>query len=664
MGGGKHSSKDNLKRLFSPFGLALLALSTVYIGAEALFNMKLVEVAGSVKSNPDDIRSLQHFGRAVSGYGFSLLTIGVFATFGFQLKDKRHWALFGMLAAFSFIPFLMEFADAIFGVINNTTAPQNDEPWDAQISMLPFLGFAAVLLSAGKFRVHLIVGLVLMAWPAMFLGQKLLIERYLIDRTTWETRQDARYILMLRGGLEDCKLDVGGLQFCDASRGEASMKSARIVISSLWMLAPDKVLNDLKARKDEIVQKAAASGTWFSSKDLYAKYVRKVSDTRGKYLDEVDRKYYQPYLKASEIYKQAADPASAKAEADKAVAEVEAGIDQGWKTYQDGVHDYKQSASVIADVSLQQMLPYAGRVNAYCSGGNCPNVDIRKTMAEAKDRAEREFYNRTGYHSDIPDRATFAAQPPTQERIRKSVEPMIQQRFNMPSFTLPKDWKYDPATFGKSIADMISSRAGAAWKARFGDKLQPGLDEDKFLAAAGVGNIPTTAELIMSEDDFYKKVVLPGNQKIVDEMMAELNKDRDKYPPWESGMDEGKDYVEAVYIPAISLVISLSVVVLTLLRGFMAFMDLVLLSGKKKIEKRWLYIGRAAVAAMFISMLLALPRLFPNPYASGSAYDRYYADAKAKHPYIASVLNWSVQVQPIIYRLGRDIRRATTWSRS
>ena len=662
MDGGNLATGTNKKeRLFTPFGLALFALSLGYIGAEALFNMKLLDVAGSVKSNPEEIRNLQHFGRAVSGYGFSLLTLGVFATSGFRLTRRRDWVMFAVLAIISFIPFVLKFEDILFGILKGSAKP-SDEPWDGQLSMLPFLGLAAVLLSAGKFRAHLIIGLVLMAWPAMFLGQKMLIERYLVDRTGWHERQDARYMLMLRGALEDGTMKLGDLQFVDASRGEPSMKAARIIVSTLWMLSPDGVLKDVAENKEDVVQKAAASGTWFSSNDLYAKYVKKVSDTRDKALADAEDKYYKPYIKASQMYQKASDSAAIQAEADKAVAQVEAGIDAGWDKYQKGVHDYRQSETVVADLAVRSLLPYAGRMNAYCRTGNCPNVNnvsMKKAIKEAQDRAERDFYDHTGYHSDIPDRATFVAQPPTQDKIRKGVEGMMESSFNIPGFKLPEGWKYDPATLGKSIKDMIGSRADAAWKAKFGDKLAPNLPEDKFFAAVGVGSIPTTASLLMSQEDFYKKVILPGNQKMVDEMVADLQRDKDKYPPDASSMEEGKDYISAVYIPAISLVISLTVVVITLLRGFMALMDLVLRSGGQATERHWHFVGAGAVVVLFMGMLFSLPHLFPNPYASGPGYDKYYAQAKEKHPIIAGILDWSVQVQPIIYRLGKDIRRIT-----
>ena len=193
----------NKKKLFTPFGLLLFGLSLGYIGAEALFNMKLVDVAGSVKSDPSAIDHLQHFGRAISGYGFSLLTLGAFASSGFVMRGQRYWIRFGILATLSLVPFLMEFEATIFGFVKKGLAGVSEtDPLDLQLCALPFLGISAVLLSAGKFRAHVVIGLVLMAWPTMYLGQKLVIERYLVDRTDWQERQDAHYILMLRGGLE------------------------------------------------------------------------------------------------------------------------------------------------------------------------------------------------------------------------------------------------------------------------------------------------------------------------------------------------------------------------------------------------------------------------------------------------------------------------------
>jgi hypothetical protein len=437
------------------------------------------------------------------------------------------------------------------------------------------------------------------------------------------------------------------------------MKAARIVVSTLWMLSPKTALADLEAQRDQIIDNAAASGMWFSPQAQYRKYVSKVAEMRGRYIEDLSEKYYKPYQQASAIYQKAMDPAGIQEQADKAAQEVETGIDEGWQKYQAGVRELRQSLTVIAGEAMRRMAPYAGAVNTVCRYADCPDVhgSVDQAIREARERGEQEFRTRSGYPTDIRTRAEFAAYPATQEKIRERVENILRGKYDFKDFSLPRDWKYDPVSFREKVKGLVQQRIEASWKAKFGDTLPPGLDEQRFMAVLGVGEFPSLDQLVMSEDEFFKTVVVPGNRKIVDEMVADLARDKARYPLHSTDMEEGKEYAEAMYIPCISLVISLSVVVLTLLRGYMALMETVLRSGSREVERRWLYTGRAAAAVTFIGLMLALPAVFPNPYASGPAYEKYYAAAKERHPAVTALLNWSAQVQPVIYRLGRDIRR-------
>src|SRR5690606_34409754 len=117
---------------------------------------------------------------------------------------------------------------------------------------------------------------------------------------------------------------------------------------------------------------------------------------------------------------------------------------------------------------------------------------------------------------------------------------------------------------------MIRDKVRAQWKEKFGTRLPPGLDARAFMASLGVNmNLPPVDTILMSEEDFFKKYVLPGNQKMLQTMLDDLQRDRGKYADTDMNMEEGKEYVEALYVPTISLVVSLVVVVLTVLRGLM-----------------------------------------------------------------------------------------------
>lgn len=652
-------------KLLTPTGITFLSLSAIYIVAEAVFNIRLLDVAGSVKSDPSAIHSLQYFGRAISGYGFSLLMLGIFADRGFRVDTRWRWVAFWLLATFCIMPLVVTAQQTGIGPHHSVPEGAHLDLSDFPLLVMPLLGIALVLMSAGKFRFHVIIGICLMAWPAMFIGQKLVIERYLIDQTTWEERQNARYMLMLRAGLEDCSLDLGGIQFCDARLGAADMKAARIIVSTLWMLSPGHVIDELKGSRNRLVENAATSGQWFSGKEQYKKYVAKVNDTRDKYVKNVLAKYYVPYRRASDMYAKAMDPATIGKQAAEAAEEVEAGIEDGWRRYRAGVREFEQTLGAYARLGAGAIIPHGNEVNDACEGGICESameevaedVDIDRAIRNAEDKAEREFQTRSGYRSDIPDRKTFMAEKKTQDAIRDKVQAAVRLRMDAPTFSLPDDWTYDAPTFRTKIETLIREKVKSTWKQRFGDTIPPGLSQDEFLATLGIDQLPSASQMTMKEEDFFKRHVVPGHQKMVDSMLRDLEKEKQKYAPDANDMAEGKDYVEALYVPTISLVISLSIVIVTLTRGLCALMRVVLKSGSKDVGLRWQAAGQGAIVVLFLGFLIVLPHISPNPYAVGPAYDKVLAYANARHPWISGVLNWTVHVQPVVYRVAKDVGR-------
>lgn len=653
------------KNILTPFGMALLFLSLVYIGAEAVFNMRLLEVAGTARSAPDAIDDLQYFGRSVSACGFTLLVLGVFELQGFVLSTRRQWGLALALAVLCLMPFFALFWQNLSPLFYAAGQAYEThlEPFEMTLAFVPILGAAALIASGGYRQALLVAALVLMAWPAMFLSQKILIEGALIDRTTWQERQDARSMLMLRSALEDGVIQLGDLQLHDDAKGEADMKAVRIVMSALWMMNPASVLQDLKNNRDRLVEYAAANGTWFSTSDAYGKYVRKVKHERSDYIDKMMEKYYVPYKQASDMYENAMNDAFLDAEAAKANAQVQQGIDDGWARYQAGVSDMRQSVSVAVGSALRGAAPALRYLDGYCRTHECQTVDPAQQVQDLQDAAEDKFYVKTGYHSNIETKAEFARQKRTQDDIRAQVQSRLRARFGLPSFTLPAQWTYDPVSFSKTIKTMMRTQAKDAWRKKFGDTLPQGLSPDAFVAKIGV-HIPSESELIMSPDDFFRTYVLPGNQKMVDDMLAQMNAARAKYPPDATAPAEGKEYASALYIPTISLVVSLSVVMLTLLRGLLAGAGIAFEMaaqkwGAKKPSTGRTYAVQGAVLAAFVLFMLALPHLVPNPYAAGQTYRRYLVDAQNHHPVVARVLNWAVGVQPVIYRLGTDLRHMT-----
>ncbi|MDE1154052.1 MAG: hypothetical protein PW788_16085 [Micavibrio sp.] len=661
---GSTGKKKN-RPFFTPFGLMLFVFSLFYIGAEAVFNMQLLEVAGSVKSNPQEITNLQYFGRTVSAYGFTLLVLGVFENTGFRLRSRRDWALFLGVALVCILPFLSIFRHTFPVSVDGGAyaAPLKLEPLDVMLSIMPCLGLLVAVMSAGRYRPQVFIALLLMAWPAMFLGQKLLIESFVIDRTTWQERQNARYMLMLRAGLEDCAITLGDLQFCDDKQGTADMKAARVIVSALWMMHPDGVLQDLKDNKEEIVERAALKGVWFSPGDQYKKYVEKVTTARDQYArtaaQQFYSKYYAPYKNASDLYLKTLDRAGIEAQAEKAAVDVDGQIDAGWVKYQTAVRDFRQTLSVMVGQAMRSGLAYAGAVNAICGKrGDCPDIDTGPALEQGQKKAIAEFTSKSGYPPTITEKDDFLKEPKTQKLIRDQVQQSIRYKFGMKDFTLPDDWVYDRESFKTTVAALIDKQAKGKWHEKFGDRLPPGLSEKEFMDVLGINpQLPPVESMLLNEEDFFKKYVLPGNKKMIDSMLQELADDRRKHDDNTVATEEGKDYVEALYIPTISLVVSLSVVMMTLFRGLMVLPETLIRTGRIKMnaDPRAL---RLLLAGAFLAALMLMPLAAPNPYAHGGTYSRYLADARKDHILIASLLNWAAQVQPVIYRAGDGLRRA------
>lgn len=651
------------RAFFTPLGLFFFLLSVVYIVAEAVFNMQLLEVAGSVKSDPDTLDKLQYFGRTVSAYGFTLLVLGLFQSSGFHLKRRKDWFLFAAIATVCIIPFIMVFRHSVPELMpKGYTAPLGLEPVEVMISVLPLLGLFMVLASAGRWRPQIIICLILLAWPAMFLGQKLLIESYVVDSTDWEERQNARYMLMLRAGLEDCVLTLGDLQLCKEDQGAPDLKAARIIVSALWMMKPDAILRDLEMNRDSIVESAAIRGVWFSPQDQYKSYVKKVEKTRDKYEKDITTqfysKYYNPYKKASEMYLKAIEPASLEAQSKQAVDEIDKEMEEGWKKYRAAVRDFEQTVSVIARQAMRDALAVGGAVNAVCAARDqdCPEVDATPMIRSAQKKAIREFTLSAGYPPSISEKEDFLKHPKTRKLVNEKVQMAMRTRFDMPDFVLPETWEYEPVDFQRKVGAMIKEQAEKKWNAKFGKKLPPGLSEEEFMKTLGVDtSLPPVEQMLMTEEMFFKKYVVPGNQRLVTAMLDDLRNERKLHPDDAVEMETGKDYVKALYIPTISLVVSLSVVMLTVMRG------VILLPGALGRVRIWQYqfspsVTRLIMGASFIGFLLWLPHAVPNPYARGATYKRYYAAAAVEHPFVAGVMNWAVHVQPVIYRAGTAIR--------
>ena len=729
------------RRTYPISGMILFLLSMIYLGTELFFNVMLLDISSSVRSDPQQVEQLQYFGRMASGLGFTLLVLGLFQRFGFRIAGRKQWLVFAAVAFICILPFLMTFGQILWGMAAAATVPGMSYTPEIVWSLLPFLGLHLVIHNRGRTPFIVVLGLTVLAWPTMFYGQKLAVERFVIAPTTAQQRLDANYVLLLKAGIEDCVIALEGVQFCDAAGAgaDAERRSTRALLGPLFMLDAEEVFKSLDPEQGRIIEIMATRGLWFSAREYYQYYFQKVTAERDRYEQALSDNYYLPYKQASDLYLKSSNPESLKKISDDAVHKIEAGIrqgerqyqdlafkveegiEQGWRQYRKAVSDYQD---IVNDMAAEEMQKAEMMENAYkrdcqgddcsrslrekyddyCRSGACAGMSLDYVMKRVNQAAEQNFYEASGYPSNIRDKASFLKNPKTQKKLREDIEKNLRDAandkdFKLPEgwkydrltfrdylqplrdgklradieenlrnmtqdrdFKLPQGWKYDPAVFRPYLQKLIRQKAQEGWKnkvqAQLGREIPPGLDREAFFRHLEVEPLPPPEKLALSESEFMQNYIIPLNEKISYDALEKIREEAPFYANGEKLAEQGKDYIRVLYIPAIALCVSLIIVVLTIGRNLVSAVC-------RGVEKsgvfRRLTAGRQnalrpACWGVFLALVFILPYLWPNPYTASAAYRKYYHLAREKSPPAAILLDWVVHMQPVIYRVGEFLR--------
>jgi len=672
------------QKTYSTSGVILFLLSLVYLGAELVFNRQLLDVSSSVRSDPDQVEHIQYFGRAASGLGFTLLVQGIFQQFRFRIASRKQWTIFSIITLICFLPFLLALGQTFLEMVAQDR-PGGDAPYTEGMAwgFLPFAGLCFVLAGRGSKPFAVVIGLIIMTWPAMFYGQKLAVERFIISPTTAEERLDAHYILLLRSGIEDCIILLEDTQLCDGdTANDVEKRSTRAVLGSLFMLNTAAVFDGLSFSKDQIIDSISAQDMWFSSKEYYQQYLQQVAGKRDQYEKFLNDNYYLPYKQASDLYlktynkaasfyMQASQPGRFAQVAAEAAGQIQGLIETGWQQYEGADSTYKSMAASTASSVEQGIYSKLCRGHeALCNSAmsrmyNGTSVD--NAMSEMQAAAAEKFYEKTGYPPDINSKEDFIRNQKTQDEIRTHVEQKLQEQIE--GYALPANWIYDPATFRGELLHMLqdegqnkalaaASQAQQAWhdkvQSQFGTNIQPGLNREDFFKHMGGDPLPPLKDLVMSEGDFKKKYIVPINRQIADETLKNIKDEAPSYANRQELAEQGKDYIRVLYIPAIALCLSIMIVVITIGRYVTALATDATKKAKlfSGLTRRQRNIIRPFYWAVFLTLALVLPYKWPNPYISTAAYQKYYHFARTRYPVTAQLLDWVVHVQPIIYRAG------------
>lgn len=622
------------------------ALSLCYLAAEFRFNITLLDVAGSAIVDPLAIEQVADFGRLVSASGFTLLALGLFANAGFKATHLRHRLRYGVLAVLCLAPFVF-------------FPPERQE----MFFVAPVLfGIFLMVISRGRWVFHTVLAVILTAWPAMYAGQKSMIEHLVVEPTTWQERQQARNLLLLKSGLEDCVVELQGRWLCQGDKSTAEVRAVRAMIAALWMHRPGEIIAALEKQRDRIIENTVAKKGQDRAADAYAKYLAVAKDERAKIVDQMMTKFYAPYEKASLSYAAAKDPKRLNAELDRIWAEMEKHTDAAWAEYKEAQARYRSTVGRVSDTMLNPDNFVFQKLDEFCATRNCPKTRGEKGTLRMVDEAETLFIRKTGFPPTLADKAEMMTYPRAREAFEDEVNERLLRETGIVGIALPRDWAYDEKFMKGILAQMFQTQVVKEWQAKFKD-VPPGLPPEQFFERMKVPPLPDMNALVMDQAAFTQKYILPTLRKKVTDELAQMQKEAPLYANGQMLESKGRDYVRAVYIPAIALLLSLLIVTLTVLRGINAAMRLGFEAWAADRPKSWLALQgprerrhlRHTVIAALVLMLAIGPYVFPNDYTQSRVYEVYLYGARQENIVTATLLDWAIHMQPMVYALVRPL---------
>lgn len=635
-------------RRFAGFSLneiAFFILSLIYLAAEFRFNVVLLDAAGSTHVDPQALERAADFGRMVSGFGFTLLSLGLFTAARFRLLHRRERVLFGFFAALCLSPFIF--------------FPPAEHEF---LFVVPVVfGIFLMAVSRGRFPFHTVLAIILMAWPAMYAGQKSIIEHLVVEPTTWQERAHARNALMLKAGLENCIVEVEDQWLCKGDKSTAEIRAIRAMITALWMHNPDAITKTMAAQRDRIIERSVQQGSDKAIQSAYDSYTKEVLERRNKVVDEMISNIYQPYVEASKRYLETQDPQKLASKTVEIWRKMEAETDLIWDQYRHAQQQYQKTVGRFGDTMLTREGLAFEKMDEFCATRNCPGRGMAdRATLRLIDEAETQFIRKTGFPPNVASKADLLTYPQARDRFEATVNQQLAKELQLPDARLPANWVYEERYMKAVVENLLRTEAAAQWQLKFGPDVPPGLSMEAFFTRMEIPPVPGLESLVMSRDNFSEKYTLP---QLRDQMRGTVERMEQEAPLYANGaalQADGQAYIRAVYIPAIALLLSLLIVALTFMRGLNAalrhglqaagshgFVWLQRRGIKGQNKMRLMVMGTVAAVCMMGPFVLS------NSYTQSPTYAVYVAQAREQNMVTATLLDWAIHVQPLIYSLVR-----------
>ncbi|MBK1666727.1 hypothetical protein CKO28_01535 [Rhodovibrio sodomensis] len=680
--------------------LVLLALSLGYLVFEFAFNATLLDTAASVSPDSDRIHAVETFGRTVGGVGLSLLVVSLFARDQWQLATLPRKIAACALAGVMLIPF----AFAPDELLNRALFP---------VAGLGLIAIALFLTRRAARAALVVVGLIAACGPGMYYGQLIFFERALVDGSSPQLRQNARYVNLLKLGLNHGAVELANAEV-QPDLDTPDQKTFLALLGGLAWLEDD-VISTVKQHREEIADVVVSRMTEQGVEERWQQYKHQ----QARFREEA----FQPYVEARTTFSERYN--NAAAEARDRYREMQDQLAESWDDYQDERERFRDQIAERVDPVQRSVR------NAIEDFGNCDDGRCRQRVRERfhENRVNAAIKRRLGRRTYLIEDWCYEREPTAGERIAEGLAILnnpvgglvhalqggstylkcptnreaiiyrltlvgsgkfeersggyppdietleafkrhsetiqsVRDRLADEGIEMPEGWTpLNQSAFLAKAVPVVQQRMRARWnrkmQARFGTTLPPDLDFRQFAnhpamqrrieRRLGAEMASRVDMTIQDQDVFVERVIRPEIQARIDRELRILRASVETYADGGEMAEEGRQAVRAALVPPISLAISLLFGLLTLAKNGYAAIDVLTKSTRPAIRRGLL----SLVALALASGVLGAPFAVTNAFAESATF-KHYRDIAADRAYPTALLSeYVIRIQPLAYPVGR-----------
>jgi hypothetical protein len=433
--------------------------------------------------------------------------------------------------------------------------------------------------------------------PLMYVGQKIVVDSFLVNGTTGQQRQYAETLILMKTGIQNGIVKMANLEFSKGGSDPSEM--AFVSVMGAILLGVPEYATAISKNEEAI-----------------ARRVNQITSS------ETADKTYPLYYNASKD------------------------IIDGYKEYSKASKEYMSRVNNAVDTSK-----IWSNVERSTSNGYAKYVKARNYY---QSMSNERFVQKFGYPKGIRSLTEF-------RRTLRTIE-LINLDLSEAGLSLDVTWNGQQSSFSQSLTKKGSSE----WNQEMGKHglggISPGLT---FRAFEQSGTIQEQLKEHMqsfyrdgmrvglSKDDFTEQVIMPKNEASIRQWIEKAKNRSVDLGDGGSREEEGRQFVRALIVPPIALILSLFFSLLTLAKlplRAVSFVD------KYKGDVPWVTKARKFIMAGDLVAILSLPLAkSDSKIMKSSIFELMSKKAKDAVPLGNVGIIWLIKGEPIIYKTGQAI---------